>query len=557
VPGAPTAVRGTGSAAYNVALTLGAASSDNVGVVAYDIYRDGAYRATVPATVSKWTDIAVPVGTHTWASAARDQRGNASALSPSSAAVAVPDTTAPTAPILSAAAGPPNEIDLSWTGASDNVGVTSYSITRDGAAAATGITTTTWADTGLTAGSVHSYVVTARDAAGNTSPPSNTATATVGSPTVPVGPVTNLSASQRSTPGQVIIDWSPPGTGSASSYDVYRDAQQIASGLTSTTFLDTAALDSTSVTYTVVSTDSAGNSASASVSIVADWTAPTQPPGLAVVATTATTASLTFAASTDAVGVTGYTVTRTDPDATVSTIAILGPGDPRSVTDTGRTPGATYRYSVAARDAAGNVSTVATAALTMPLFAENFDSGSLSNPPWTAPTTGLVLQQTVVHSGGWAAQETSTGAATWAAAQLPGSYRAVHASAWVNVRSRSTSAGFLKLRTASGAFIAYLYVNASGYLSVRNDAGSVTHVSTTPVSTGQWHKVEYYLDTNPGGPITITAALDGTAVTFSTPVTSTETLGTTPIGQLVLGDTVTGRSYDIAIDDLTVDTQPR
>ena len=123
------------------------------------------------------------------------------------------------------------------------------------------------------------------------------------------------------------------------------------------------------------------------------------------------------------------------------------------------------------------------------------------------------------------------------------------------LKSRSTSAG-LKLRTANGAFIAYLYVTASGFLSVRNDAGNVTHVSSTPVSSGQWHKVEYYLDTNPGGPITITAALDGGNVTFTTPVSGTETLGSSPIGQVVLGDTVAGRTYDIAIDALVVGTQP-
>jgi hypothetical protein len=113
------------------------------------------------------------------------------------------------------------------------------------------------------------------------------------------------------------------------------------------------------------------------------------------------------------------------------------------------------------------------------------------------------------------------------------------------------------LRTASGAYIAYLYVNAAGLLAVRNDAGNVTHVSSTPVTNGQWHRVEYYLDTNPGGPITISATVDGTNVTFSTPVTATETLGTSPIGQLVLGDTVTGRSYDIVLDDVTVDTLAR
>ena len=126
----------------------------------------------------------------------------------------------------------------------------------------------------------------------------------------------------------------------------------------------------------------------------------------------------------------------------------------------------------------------------------------------------------------------------------------------VFVRSRSTSAGFLKLRSATGAYLAYLYVNAAGYLSVRNDAGGVTHVSTAPVSNGAWHHVEMRIDTNPGGPVTISAALDGTPVTFSTPVGAAETLGTALIGRLTLGDDVAGRTYDVALDDVTLDTGP-
>jgi hypothetical protein len=129
-------------------------------------------------------------------------------------------------------------------------------------------------------------------------------------------------------------------------------------------------------------------------------------------------------------------------------------------------------------------------------------------------------------------------------------------SAWVYVKSRlsTSSAGFIKVRSATGAFIAYLYVNATGNLAVRNDAGNVTHVSTTQVTPGRWHKVELSADTNPGGPITLWAAIDGARVTFSIPVTATETLGTSAIGQIVLGDTVTGRTYDIAVDDIAADT---
>ena len=653
-PGTPTAVRGTGSSSGNVTVTLGSAATDNVGVVSYDIYRDGSYRATLPASppgvVTKWTDVAVPAGNHAWTVVARDQRGNPSAASAPSAtipfadtlapttpgtptattsanaphtvtlswapstdnvavtgynvyrngvllisgvgnpstadttandvtaytytvraldaagnvsqpsaggSVTTPDWTPPTAPALSASSSQPNEIELSWTGAGDNVGVTAYDVYRDGAttAVATGLTGTAWADTGLAANSSHSYTVIARDAAGNASPPSNTASATVGAASVPVGSPTNLSATQQAGAGQVAVSWSAPATGVATSYALYRGATLLTSGL-STSYTDTGAPDSTAVTYTVVASDAAGSSASASVTITPDWTAPSIPSGFSAAASTTSTVNLSWTPSTDAVGVTGYTVSRTDSVGTTTTIATVAAGAPTLATDTSATPGATYRYGVTAYDAVGNTSSAASATVLLPVFTESFESGTLGPPLWSAPTAGLVTQQATVHSGSWATEETSTGAATWSATQLPTTYRALHVSAWVYVKSRlsTSSAGFLKVRSATGAFIAYLYVNATGNLAVRNDAGNVTHVSTTQVTTGRWHKVELSADTNPGGPITLWAAIDGARVTFSTPVTATETLGTSAIGQIVLGDTVTGRTYDIAVDDIAADT---
>ena len=91
------------------------------------------------------------------------------------------DTTPPTAPTsLTATAVDSSQIDLAWTASTDNIGVTGYKVYRDGGttAVATVRTGTSYADTGLAANSSHNYTVTAVDAAGNESGPSNTATAT-------------------------------------------------------------------------------------------------------------------------------------------------------------------------------------------------------------------------------------------------------------------------------------------------------------------------------------------------------------------------------------------
>jgi RHS repeat-associated protein len=96
-----------------------------------------------------------------------------------------PDGTAPSAPsALTASAVSQTEIDLSWTASTDNVAVAGYRVERCQGAGCTNFaqiatpTTTTFADTGLTAATSYSYRVRAADGAGNLSAYSNVASAT-------------------------------------------------------------------------------------------------------------------------------------------------------------------------------------------------------------------------------------------------------------------------------------------------------------------------------------------------------------------------------------------
>jgi hypothetical protein len=110
-----------------------------------------------------------------------------------------PDTTPPTAPTNLAAAGSIGTATLSWTAATDNVGVTGYNVHR---ATTSGFTPTVgnriaqpatpgYLNTGLTAGT-YFYLVTAQDAAGNVSAPSNQASATVTTDSTP--PTVSMTA---------------------------------------------------------------------------------------------------------------------------------------------------------------------------------------------------------------------------------------------------------------------------------------------------------------------------------------------------------------------------
>jgi chitodextrinase len=115
------------------------------------------------------------------------------------------DCTPPTTPTLTLTGSTGSSASLSWTTATDNVAVTGYDIVRDGTRIAT-VTGTGYTDTGLSPGEYH-YTVDARDAAGNTSPASNTVGVDVGCtdcspPTTPVG---LTSPAQTST--TVTLSW--------------------------------------------------------------------------------------------------------------------------------------------------------------------------------------------------------------------------------------------------------------------------------------------------------------------------------------------------------------
>jgi len=102
---------------------------------------------------------------------AKDAAGNVSAAS---AALSVrtksaADTQAPTVPTnLTSPSQTTTSINLTWTASTDNVGVTGYDIYR-GTTLAGSSTTTSFSDTGLTADTLYSYTVRAKDAAGNVS----------------------------------------------------------------------------------------------------------------------------------------------------------------------------------------------------------------------------------------------------------------------------------------------------------------------------------------------------------------------------------------------------
>ncbi|MPL56139.1 hypothetical protein SDC9_01621 [bioreactor metagenome] len=152
-------------------------ATDNVAVASYDIYKDGTLVAN--STTSPYTVTGLSASTsYVFTVKAKDASNN---ISVSSNAVTVttlaPDTEAPTAPSLSASGTTNISTTLTFTGATDNIGVTAYEIYKDGALIAT-VNNSPYTVTGLSASTTYIFTVKAKDDAGNVSPLSNAVSVT-------------------------------------------------------------------------------------------------------------------------------------------------------------------------------------------------------------------------------------------------------------------------------------------------------------------------------------------------------------------------------------------
>lgn len=177
-PSTPTNLTASGTTQTSTNLSW-TASTDNVGVTGYNVYRGTTLLTTVTGTTYTATGLTASTA-YTFTVRARDAAGNLSAASNTANVTTLAnttDTTAPSTPTLSASGTTQTSTNLSWTVSTDNVGVTGYNVYR-GTTLLTTVTGTTYTATGLTASTAYSFTVRARDAAGNLSAVSNTVNVT-------------------------------------------------------------------------------------------------------------------------------------------------------------------------------------------------------------------------------------------------------------------------------------------------------------------------------------------------------------------------------------------
>ena len=401
------------------------------------------------------------------------------------------DTQAPTAPTnLAASNVTETTVDLSWTASTDNVGVTGYDVYQ-GASLLGTVTGTTANVTGLTESTAYSFTVYAKDAAGNVSSVSNTVnvtTATAPDTQAPSAP-TNLAASNI-TETTVDLSWtaSTDNVGVAG-YDVYQGASLLGT-VTGTTANVTGLTESTAYSFTVYSKDAAGNVSSVSNTVnvttatASDTQAPSAPTNLAASNITETTVDLSWTASTDNVGVTGYDV--------YQGASLLGTVTGTTANVTGLTESTAYSFTVYSKDAAGNVSAVSntvnvttssapdTQAPTAPanLAASNITQTTLSLT-WNAATdnvgvTGYDVYQDGSNIGSVTGTSTNVSGLT---ANTSYNFTVYAKDAAGNISTSSNVANATTLANSSGGCTGGVtsYPYAQGF---ENTLGSWTQVST-------------------------------------------------------------------------------
>lgn len=345
-PAVPTGL--AASAVTATSFTLGwAATTDNVGVTAYEVFKNGTSLGTTTALARSITGLA-PLTPYAMTVRARDAAANWSAASVVLTFTTPPDTTPPAAPLgLAATAVTATGFTLRWTAAADNVRATAYEVFRDGVSLGT-VTTTAKAVTGLAPTTTYAMTVRARDAAGNWSPLSAGLAVLTPPDTTPPSVPAGLS-SGAATIASFLLRWNAASDNvGVTAYEVFRDGMSL--GTTgATSFSVTGLALSTAYTMTVRARDAAGNwsapSAARVISTLADTIPPSVPTGLAAGAITLRSFTLSWGASTDNVGVTGYEVFR----GSVS----LGTTTGLALEVAGLAPNTAYSMRVRARDAAG------------------------------------------------------------------------------------------------------------------------------------------------------------------------------------------------------------
>ena len=407
-PTAPPNVHTTAVTQTEVAVAWDSSTATN-GMAGYQIFRDGGKIGEGPGVHGGWTNTWNDTGrtcgtTYRYGIAGVDTNGKVGPQSsldvktaacdtaptppptttpppptppPTTTPPPPPPTTTPPPPSdLTAPTAPPNlhttsvaqtNVALAWDSSTATNGMAGYQIFRDGGKIGEGPGvhggwTNTWNDTGRTCGMTYRYGIAGVDTNGKVGPQSSLDVKTAACDTAPTPPTTtsvdtkppsvpaNVAASTR-TATSIALTWQPSTDNiGVAGYGLYLAGSRVGTSTTAAWIFGGLACG-TNYTLAVDAVDAAGNRSQQAVVMLSttactDTQAPTVPTGLKASNVTGTSATLSWSASTDNVGVTGYDVlsngskvaSATTPSSTLSGLACS----------------TSYTFAVVAFDAAGN-----------------------------------------------------------------------------------------------------------------------------------------------------------------------------------------------------------
>jgi chitodextrinase len=237
-PSAPTNLTSPTQTSSSIDLTW-TASTDNVGVVGYDVYSNSTVIASSSGNAITLTNL-TPSTMYTLSVRARDAANlssNASTAIQVSTLAAV-DNIPPSVPAgLVSSSVTHNSYSLAWTASTDNVGVTGYQVKINGVENPTILTSTTYSATGLSPLTLYAVQVRAKDAVGNWSAYSNVLNiTTLPGPDLinPTGSITT-PANSATVSGTTPITVSASDAGGLNHIDFYRGTSLIGSVVASGT----------------------------------------------------------------------------------------------------------------------------------------------------------------------------------------------------------------------------------------------------------------------------------------------------------------------------------
>ncbi|WP_181907366.1 fibronectin type III domain-containing protein [Cohnella lupini] len=355
-PTAPTGLTSPAKTDTSVSLSW-SASTDNVGVIGYNIYNGSTLAGTTTgasATSTTLTGLSANT-TFTYTVKAKDASNNLSAASNSLSV-----TTDPAA---------------NWTLCAGENNLCSFSGTKQVRYGVTG---------SYVYGNYTNSVMCSNNSFGSDPAAGqykhcdvNLAGGSGGDTQAPTAPA-NLTSPSK-TANSVNLSWtaSTDNVG-VTGYDVYNGSTLAGSTTGATTFTVSGLTANTAYTFTVKAKDAASNASAASNSLnvttnaSTDTQAPTAPTGLSSPSKTSTSVNLSWTASTDNVGVTGYDIYNGSTLAGSTTGAT-------TFTVNGLSASTAYSFTVKAKDAANNVSAASSAL-------------SVTTNAASSPTNGIIGQ---------------------------------------------------------------------------------------------------------------------------------------------------------------------